>query len=159
MNKAFSLAILASLMLAVACGPSMINGSDIEDNPANREIYEMVETYRVAMEKRDVDTLAAMLSSSYFENASTTATGTDDYGYEALQDTVLPLLRDHIKALQLRIRLTRIEVEGDRAYADYEFWMKFLYADGGQEGWRVKNDFNRLEFVREGDAWKIAGGL
>lgn len=153
------LATLMGLFLLVGCGPSMIDGTEIEDNEANRAIYELLEDYRAALENRDVDSIAALLSTDYFENASTTATSEDDYGIEALREKVLPLLDDHVKSVQFRIRVTRIEVSGTRAHADYEYWLKFLYTEGGREGWHVKNDFNRLEFVREGEAWKIAAGL
>lgn len=153
------LAALTGLLLAVGCGPSMIDGTDIEDTEANRALFDLIESYRAAMEQRDVDALAVLLSTDYFENASTTATSKDDYGIEALRGKVLHLLDDHVKAIQFRIRLTRIEVSGDRGHADYEYWLKFLYTEGGREGWHVKNDFNRLEFVREGEDWKIAGGL
>ena len=74
-------------------------------------------------------------------------------------DAIKQLKKIKIKSVQYRIRLTRIEIHGDRAHADFEFWLKFLYSEGGHEGWRVKNDFNRLEFEKEGERWKITGGL
>ncbi len=153
------LAMVILAVLAAGCGPKVIDGTGIKDSETNRAIYEVIETYRTALESRDVDAIAALLSTEYFENASTTATSEDDYGIEALREKVLPLLDDHVKAVQFRIRLTRIEVIGARAMADYEYWLKFLYAEGGREGWHVTNEFNRLEFVREGEAWKIAAGL
>lgn len=151
-------AATASLLVS-ACGPSHIDGTSVEDTEENRAIYDLVEAYREAIEQRDVDQLAAIVSPRYFENASTTATDKDDYGYETLREKVLPLLQDSIKAVQYRVRLTRIEVNGDRAYADFEYWLKFLYSEGGREGWRTENDFNRLEFVKGPDGWKISGGL
>jgi len=154
-----AMAVAALLVLATGCGTTYLEGTEIEDTPDSRAIYDVVEAYRLAVEQRDVTTLMQLISPRYFENASTTAVDSDDYGYEALRERVLPLLQDNIKAVQLRLRLTRIEIRGERAHADYEFWMKFLYAEGGREGWRAKNDFNRLEFVREDDRWKISGGL
>ena len=149
----------ALLLSAVACGPKMIEGTDVEETTDTRAIYELLEAYREAIEQRDVPALAAIVSPRYFENASSVARSDDDYGYEALRQKILPLLQDNIKTVQYRIRLTRIEITGDRAFADFEYWLKFLYAEGGHEGWRVKNDFNRLEFEREGEDWKITGGL
>lgn len=153
------LVALAGLSLLTACAAGQIEGTMIPDTEENRAIYDIVQAYREAIEQRDVKLLSAIVSPRYFENSSSTATDEDDYGYEALRDKVLPLLQDNIKAVQYRIRLTRIEVEGDRATADYEYWLKFLYAEGGREGWRVQNDFNRLEFLKGPDGWKITGGL
>jgi hypothetical protein len=150
---------LVLLVLAGACAANQIDGTTIADTEENRAIYDLVQAYREAIEQRDVHLLASLISPNYFENSSTTATDVDDYGYEALREKVLPLLQDNIKAVQYRIRLTRIEVRGDRASADFEFWLKFLYAEGGREGWRVQNNFNRLEFLRGPDGWKISGGL
>jgi len=150
---------LALLVLASACAANQIEGTTVEDTEENRAIYDVVQAYVEAIEKRDVDLLASLISPTYFENSSTTASDEDDYGFEALREKVLPLLQDNIKAVQYRVRLTRIEVAGDRASADYEFWLKFLYAEGGREGWRVENDFNRLDFLKGPDGWKISGGL
>lgn len=152
-------ATLAALALATACATGQIDGTSIPDTEDNRAIYDVVEAYREAVEQRDVKLIAALVSPRYFENSSTTASDEDDYGFEALREKVLPLLQDNIKAVQYRIRLTRIEVEGERGHADYEFWLKFLYSEGGREGWRVENDFNRLEFLKGPDGWKISGGL
>lgn len=159
-NRTTALVVLAlGAILVNACGPSHIDGTEIPDSDVNRAIYDLVETYRMAIEQRDVTSLAAIVSPRYFENASTTASDQDDYGFEALRDKILPLLQDHIKAVQYRVRLTRIEVDGERAWADFEYWLKFLYSEGGREGWKVENDFNRLEFLRGPDGWKITGGL
>lgn len=152
-------ALAAMLLAATACGPALIDGTSIEDTPDKREIFDIVESYRQAMEQRDVKALATLVSPRYYENASTGSDDKDDYGYEGLREKVLPLLQDDIKAVQFRIRLTRIEIEGDRAHADYEYWVKFLFSEGGREGWRTKNDFNRLELVKEEGIWKISGGL
>lgn len=152
-------ATLAVLALATACAANQIEGTSVPDTEENRAIYDVVEAYRQAIEQRDVKLLSGLISPRYFENSSTTASDEDDYGFEALREKVLPLLQDNIKAVQYSIRLTRIEVEGERAVADFEFWLKFLYSEGGREGWRVENDFNRLEFLKGPDGWKISGGL
>ena len=151
--------LVSACVLALACSPGYIGDTPIEDTPDKRAVFEVVEAYRQAIEHRSVETLAAIVSPQYFENASSTAIQLDDYGYEKLRDVVMPLLQDHIKSVQYRIRMIRLEVEGDRAFADFEYWVKFLYTEGGRDGWRTKNDFNRLEFAREGGAWKIIGGL
>ena len=151
----FSLAALALL----GCGPKYLEGTEIPETPENREVADLIESYRRAMEARDVDALAALVSPEYYENTGKTSSDDEDYGYETLREVVLPLLRDNIKSVQMRIRITRIEILGERANADFEFWLRFLFTEGGREGWRQWNDYNRLELVREEGEWRIAGGL
>ncbi len=137
----------------------MISGTEVEDTAENREIYDRVMAYRDAMEERDIDKILSMTSTRYYENGGTTDTEVDDYGYETLRDAVLPKLKENIKAVQYRLLLRRVNIDGERAWADYEYYYRFKYVEGGREGWSQKNDFNRLEFTREETNWKIVSGL
>ncbi|NOZ02079.1 MAG: nuclear transport factor 2 family protein [Deltaproteobacteria bacterium] len=156
MNARF---LMLPILLVAACGPKYIEGTKIEDTERNREIAELVERYRLAVEHRDLDTLRSMISRDYFANAGTTAESDDDYGYDYLEKKVIPTLRDDVKSVQYRIVLRNITFQGNRAFADYEFWYKFYYVDGGKDRWVSKNNFNRLEFAKEDGVWRIVGGL
>jgi len=148
---------LASLVSG--CSPSQIPGTQVEDTAQNRSIYDVVEAYRKAMEGRDEEALRNMISRRYYENASTTDKSSDDYGYDVLHERVIPKLRDNIKKVQLRVLLKKVTVDGDRAFAEFEYFAKYLFSEGGREQWKALNDFNRLDFVREDGAWKIIAGL
>jgi hypothetical protein len=111
------------------------------------------------METQNRDRIAGLISRQYYENSSTTDTTADDYGYEELVQQVLPKLLDNIKHVQYRIQVRRIEVDGNRAIAEYEYFYKFQYAEGGRERWISRNDFNRLDLVFEEGSWKIVAGL
>lgn len=137
----------------------MIAGTGVEDTPDNRAVWNVIEQYRQAMENRDGDALRTLVSRQYYENASTTDTSTDDYGYQELDEKVLPILRDNIKKVQYRILLRSIRVDGQRAYAEYEYYFKFQYSEGGRDQWIARNDFNRLDLVLEDGVWKIVAGL
>ena len=153
------------LMLAIGlagvigCSKTYLPFTRISETEETRAVYDMVMSYRAAIEKRDMAGILAMTSSRYYENAATTERDDDDYGFEKLRGAVLPILRENIKAAQYRILLRDIHIDGDRAWADYEYFYTFKYVEGGNEGWKQKNDFNRLEFVREQGRWKISGGL
>lgn len=151
--------LLIPVVLLAACGPKYIEGTKVEDSDENRMIADLVERYRVAVEKRDFDGLKEMLSRSYFANAGTTADSDDDYGYDYVESRVIPNLRDDVKSVQYRIMLKSIGFQGERAFAEYEFWYKFFYVDGGKDRWVSKNNFNRLEFIQEDGVWRIIGGL
>lgn len=146
-------------LLLVGCGAAMIPGTRVEDTPENRAIHEVVEAYRTAVEERDMERLQRLVSRRYYENSSTTDTTHDDYGYDTVADKVLPKLRDNIKKVQYRIVLRKVSIDGVRASAEYEYYWKFLYSEGGKESWIAANDFNRLDLILEDGTWKIAAGL
>lgn len=146
-------------LLMIGCGAANIPGTQIEDTPENREVFDVVERYRMALVERDADRLRPIVSQKYYENGSTTDRQEDDYGYDRLTSSVLPKLRDNIKNVQYRIILRHVTIDGERAMAEYEYYYKFKYSEGGRERWVARNDFNRLDLVREDGVWKIASGL
>jgi hypothetical protein len=147
------------LLLAGGCATAHIPGTEIADTPENREVWDRVMEYRVAIESRDAEKLLALTSRRYFENAATTDESRDDYGFTELHDLVLPTFRDHVAEVQLRLLMRRIDIDGDRAFADYEYYYNVRYVEGGASAWKPRNDFNRLEFTREDGVWRISGGL
>jgi hypothetical protein len=150
----------ASLVTGLSgCATVNIAGTEIPDTETNREIWDRVMEYRAAIEARDAERLVGMTSRTYFENAATTDENRDDYGWTELHDLVLPTFKDHVAEVQLRLLMRRIEVDGDRAVADYEYYYNVRYIEGGASAWKPRNDFNRLEFVREDGVWRISGGL
>jgi hypothetical protein len=150
---------LPLFFLAVACGPAYIDGTTVLDNPSNRELVETVETYRQAVEERDVEALAQIVSRAYFENSSTTGVSEDDYGYEELLRKTMPILRDNIKKVVYRVKVEGVKVDGARASVFVDFDLQCQYIEGGLEGWSTAKDRNRLDFVLEDGKWKIIAGL
>jgi len=92
--------MLASVLAFAACGPKYIENTKVIDTPENRQIADVIEKYRQAVERRDVDALKELISRRYFTGAGTTANSEDDYGYEQLEQKVLPMLRDDVKSVQ-----------------------------------------------------------
>ncbi len=146
-------------LTAGGCINSTLPMTDIPDNADTRAIHAKVLAYKEAMEARDTDAIMSLVSHRYYENGGTTETDRDDYGYETLRDVVLPRLRQNVKAVQYQVIFRRIEVEDDQAFADYEYFSRFLYVEGGREAWDQNNDFNRLTFRMEDGEWMIVAGL
>ncbi len=162
MSKHISILIILAWTLAAllaGCHKETIPGTDIALDDERRAVWQVVERYRQAVEERDVDAIMALVSTEYFDNAGTTDTNEDDYGYPTLRERVLPVLRENIRKVHFDIRVRSLEVHGNRAYVEYEYFLRFLYSEGGKDGWVTKNDFNRLELVREDGTWKIVSGL
>ena len=152
-------AFVIAMALMTGCAPATLPGTKIPDTEQTRAIDAVIGKYQEAMEARDVQGILALVSKRYYENSGTTETDSDDYGYQTLRDKVLPQLRQNIEDVQYRILLRDITVKGDRAWADYEYYYRFKYIEGGKEGWSQKNDFNRLTFAKENGQWKIISGL
>jgi len=133
--------------------------TEIPDNDDTRAIHSKVLAYQEAMKARDSDAIMALVSHRYYENGGTTETDRDDYGYEELRDLVLPRLRQNVKTVHYQVIFRRIEVDEDRGFADFEFFSRFRYIEGGREAWDQNNDFNRLEFRKEDGEWMIVAGL
>ena len=149
-----------SFALAVsACASWTLPNTTIPETEETRAVFDRVQQYRTAMEARDVDGVISMVSPRYYENSGTTDSDRDDYGFQVLHDKVLKLLRDNVLSVQYQVLLRNIKVDGDIAVADYEYFYKFKFVEGGNEGWAQRNDFNRLTFAREGGQWMIVGGL
>ena len=151
--------VSSSLVLGTGCQRGVIANTEIPDTKDNREVYGVVMAYKRALESRDVDALLPLISRKYLENNGTTNISRDDYGYPRLREAVLPTLSENIKAIQYQVIMNRIEVDGDSAWASYEYFYHFKFVEGGKEGWETKNDFNRLELTREQGSWRIVGGL
>ena len=153
------LILMASVLLLGACAASYLPGTQIEDNVANRQIWDLVQRYRKDVEERDIVDLKSMISREYFDNAATTDDAGDDYGYDKLMGDVLPILKDNVKKVKYEVKLKEIVVGENKAHATFEYFARFLYTEGGKDGWIAVNDFDRLDFVREDGAWKIISGL
>lgn len=151
-------AALALLTLS-GCGSKYIEGTDIEDTKRNRELLRVVETYRRAVETRDIEILQGLLSSRYYENASTTGIDSDDYGPDEMLVNVLPMLAENVDTVFYQVKVTQIRGKGAAAAVDYEFVLKFRFSDGVETRWALKSDVNQLELSQEHGAWKIVAGM
>ncbi len=147
------------LMLMQACGPQYINGTTLEDNPENRALTAVVETYRLALEQRDVEALSQIISEEYFESGGTTNLADDDYGFKGAIQKVIPLLDSSIEEVHLKMDISSIEYQQTGASVLVDYDLKFRYVMGEKKGWSSKKDSHRLLFVKDAGVWKLKGGL
>ncbi|RLB58248.1 MAG: hypothetical protein DRI34_05475 [Deltaproteobacteria bacterium] len=150
---------LLLLILATACGPKLIPGLDIEvpDTPDNRALLALMEKFQQAYENKDVEALAGLASSSFYETCGTNDTE-DDYDLQGLRQHFSEYFK-MIDKLSLSIALKDVKVEGDRATIDFRFLARYLTKLPSGEQWQLKDDIQRMKLVRENGQWKVQSGM
>lgn len=148
-----------------------IPGTEIPDNRRNRDIIEVVEQYRLAVERQDVPALLLMASKSYWEDGGT-PTGGDDYGYEGLREVLQSRLQ-HASDIRYSLRYVdisrRCRADGDpetnhgcRAYVDVlidaSFSMVNAYGQVVRPDMRDQNQLV-LEWDEETERWLFLSGM
>lgn len=154
------LALVALTASATACGPGYLDaGKKVKATDANKAIFNVLVAYHRAIEDRDATALRKLVSKRYYENGGSTDSDKDDYGIDKLEADVLPKLQANVKRVQFRIKLLAIDIDGDNAKADYEYFGRALLSEGGRDNYKMWNDFAQMKLLREDGAWKIAEGL
>lgn len=150
------IALAAALVLA-ACAPSLIPGTQVKDSRANREVYEVIRAYAVAMQTRDAAGVLALVAPDYFDGAGTPAP--DDDLDRAGLERVLAADLAKIDSLKLEIGVKRIEVEGAQARAElyYDGYFRVLTANGAVP--KRQSDLHQMMLRKIGKDWKITSGL
>ena len=151
--------LLATALLATACGPKLIPGLDIElaDTPDHRALLTIMGKYRQAYEAKDIDALTALASEKYYEDLGTPETE-DDYNFEGLKSHFAEHFKQ-VRDLQLNINLKDVRIDGEKAHMDYHYVTRYLVKLPSGERWQVTDELNRLELVKEGQDWKVISGL
>ena len=152
------LGALACVLAFAACSKVFIPNTDVEDNGENRKVIEFCETYRHAMEDRNVGQLVKLMSPGYFEDGGNTK-NEDDADYDAIRDF---LTGDFQKTTGIRyeIRYRRITfTPRNHIYIDYTYAAAWKIPGVKADEWHHAVADNRLDIVREGDSFKIVAGM
>jgi ketosteroid isomerase-like protein len=152
-----TLAALA-VVLAAACSPKRLPGTEISDNPDTRGVVAALEAYRQAAERRDPEAVMKLVSPMYFDDAGTPDPG-DDVNYDQLRERIT---KDYaqVTALRLDIALKKVEIDGDKAVAYVFYDERYRIALKSGEVARQASDQHRMTLVRDGaSSWKFTSGL
>lgn len=156
------LALLLGFVLASACTPSMIPGTNVEDTEDNRRVLEFLNKYRKAVIEKNVEGVVGLCAQDYFEDNGT-AEQTDDYGLDQLRDK-LGRAMGQTKEVQLEIIVQAIERDDDDKAAPvrvvYRYNHRALMTFPAGEKWITVSNVNRL-VLRTDDAagFLIVSGL
>ncbi len=127
------------------------------DTKLNRELIDVCERYRRALEERDAPALLSLAHPQYFEDSGTPK-GDDDYGYEGLKD-VLSKRLTAVKTLRYNIEYRKVELEGSRARVDIRYDASFQIATEMGDRWERKQNDKRIELENDGKRWLFISGM
>jgi ketosteroid isomerase-like protein len=144
---------------SLGCGAKHIPGLaiEVEDTPDNRALVQLVEAFRQAFERKDIDALVGMASPRFFENAGNNDAA-DDYNYDGLREH----FGEHFKQIEkvtLDVHLRDVVVSGETAYVDYRFVTRYLMKLPAGDKWKVTDDVNRMNLAKEDGNWKVISGM
>jgi hypothetical protein len=150
--------VLGLLISMVACAPTFVKGTQIDYTPEKQEVADVIEKYRMALEKKDVKTLKTLVNEGYYENASTTNDPSDDYDIKGLFK-LFGRLQNEVKAIKYQIKIKSIEILKKNAAVDLEYTGHYLFVRQERDRWAQYSDKNRVTLRKARDGWRIVSGL
>ncbi|MCA9532153.1 MAG: nuclear transport factor 2 family protein [Myxococcales bacterium] len=157
-----ALLVRGVLLAALAAGGCTrdIPNTTVPDTAANREVIEFMESYRNALEDRDVRALTAMASPRYLD-MSGTPSGEDDVDYDTLAAT-LPELFARVEDVRFEIRYRHVVFREEDVLVEFRYTASWLIADHrGENEWHHKVEDKRmvLEWDSENGRYLILSGM
>jgi hypothetical protein len=152
------LSLLCLIAGLSACATARtIPGTTVVDTRQNREILDLCERYRHALEDRDGSQLLALAHPQYYEDSGTPKAD-DDYGYEGLKDVLARRLAA-VRAIRYNIEYRKIDVSGSHAKVDIRYDASFQLATEMGDRWERKQNDKRIELENDGRRWLIISGM
>jgi hypothetical protein len=142
----------------VACSRTYLPNTDVEDTSQNRQVILFCEQYRHAMEDKNVSQILKLMSPGYFEDSGN-AKNDDNADYDEIRAF---LTGDFLKTSGIRyeIRYRRVTfTETNHVYVDYTYAAAWKIPGFKADEWHHKVADNRLDLIRDGDSFKILGGM
>ena len=164
MRTTFLATIAIPAVLATACGGKYVESPIIDPEAEIRKtddteaITDLMENYEAALDALDLEAVRAMVSDEYYENAGTTDTTRDDYGFAGIAE-LFETLREHVEDLDVDIAVRDVVVEGDTADVLFEYTLRMRYMIAEEAHWETERDVNRFQLQREPAGWRIVSGL
>jgi hypothetical protein len=145
------------LLLSSCAGARVIPNTRVEDTRENREIIDVCERYRRALESRDVTTLLALASPRYWEDSGTPKPD-DDYGYDGLKRVINERL-GRLKSVRYEMEYRNVAIRGNRAQIEVYIDASFQIESGVGDQYRHFTEYNRLELEHDGKRWMFIAGM
>lgn len=150
----------ALLVLALTgCAPKKIPGTDLDDTTETRAVIDVLQKYRDAVEKKNIDALTKLADESFRDDGGS-STPDDDLDYASLAPK-LSARMSKVADLKLDVTVRRIEFdsEGKVARVTYSYQLSFRMPEYSGRT-QSENDIKQMMLKRVGDQeWKITSGI
>jgi ketosteroid isomerase-like protein len=150
------IAAVVSLLALWGCSQRRIPGTDLMDTAETRDILQVIEQYRTAVEGRDAERIAALVSKD-FKDEGGTPTPDDDLDRDNLVGK-LQARFERLENIKLDIDVRRIDVAGPNARAIYHYTLHYAAPQltGKTES---ASSIKEMHLLRQRDGWKIQSGI
>jgi hypothetical protein len=153
-----TLLALGAAALTLACSPSYIPNTTVEDTSANKKIIGFCEQYRHAVEEKNIGLLLKLASPQYFEDGGNT-NAEDDIDYDGLKDY---LTSQFVRTTGIRyeIKYRKVEpTEKNQIFVDYTYSASYKMPGSKGDEWHHTVADNRLVLVPDGESFRILAGM
>ncbi len=144
------------LALALGCAPRFLPGTEIRDTPDTHAIANVLEAYREALEKRDIQAIMALVAPSYFDNSGTPDPA-DDVDRAGLEKRLQDL--NDVTALRVQFSVRDIQAKGDKGQAEVFFDQYYRVETPNGPVARHDADVHRMTLQKLDGVWKFTSGL
>jgi hypothetical protein len=155
-------AVISSALLVLAlsgCTPKKIPGTDLDDTSDTRAVIEVMQKYRMAVEKKSPDELLKLADESFRDDGGSSSPD-DDLDYASLPAKLAQRM-SKVSELKLDVTVRRIEFDDEEKVArvTYSYQLSFKMPDYSTRT-QNENDIKQMLLKRVGDQeWKITSGI
>lgn len=156
--RSLALLVGVSTLLLTACNRQLIPNTDIEDTNDNRVVIEFCESYRRAVEQKDIARLLSLAHPDYYEDGGS-VDASDDLDKVGLQGY---LEQRFVQASSIRYEMHYRAIErneSDGWNVAYSYSASFRLPHDTEELWHREVAENQLELVPVGDSYMIVSGM
>lgn len=151
-------AVLLALVLT-GCTPRKIPGTDLDDTTETRAVIDVLQKYREAVEKKNIDAITKLADESFRDDGGTSSPD-DDLDFASLNNKLTARL-SKVADLKLDVTVRRIEFdsEGKVARVTYSYQLAFRLPEYSGRA-QNESDIKQMMLKRVGDQeWKITSGI
>ncbi|HEX8824938.1 MAG TPA: DUF4440 domain-containing protein [Archangium sp.] len=147
----------AVLLLAAACAPRNIPGTQIPDTDDSRAILKVMEQYRVAIEARDARAIQQLVSKSFRDNAGT-EDPEDDLTYDNLPQA-LPALLSRLESPRVDLDIRQVDLKKNGVATVIYYWNASWRVPGLLDRPQRESELEQMHLQKEDNQWRIVSGF
>ncbi|MBL8956449.1 MAG: DUF4440 domain-containing protein [Myxococcaceae bacterium] len=157
--RVHSILFVVVAAVAVGCTPKKIPGTELDDTDDTRAILDVMEKYRLALEKRDAQAIVSLADESFKDDGGS-ANPDDDYNYQDLF-TKLPETLKKLGDVRLEFNVRKIELSEDTSSARATFTYTQSYSMPGLQAKKQSDtEIKQMIFKKvDKNVWKIVSGV